>query len=80
MLRFILNRETFYEVNQMHGGGHFTVDIDVPELESLLRSGGSGESGFDMTDLVAVEVLAPKLRLSRSARKIKSGRRYPASA
>lgn len=59
MLRFILKRETFYEVNQMRGGGHFTLDLDVPELELLLRSGGSGESGFDMTDLVAVEVLAP---------------------
>lgn len=57
MLRFILKRETFYEINQMRCAGHFTVDIDVPELESLLTSGGLGESGFDVTELVAVEVL-----------------------
>ena len=71
MLRFILRRETFYEVNQMRGGGHFTVDIDVPELEALLKSGGSGESGYDMTDLVAVEVLSPNAQFTGAAGKSK---------
>ena len=62
MLRFILKRDTFYEVNQMRNAGHYTIDVDVPELEAKLTSGGFGESGFDRTSLVAVEVLPPNTK------------------
>lgn len=60
MIRFILRREVFYEINQMRSTSHYTIDIDVPELEDRLTDGGFGESGHDLTSLVAVEVLAPK--------------------
>ena len=61
MLRFILKRETFHEINQMRQIEHSTLDVDVHDLEKVLRSGGMGESGFDITTLVAVVVLPEKI-------------------
>lgn len=60
MLRFILRRSVF---NPNDGMAEprvvmYTVDADVPELEELLRSGGRGDFGHDLTTLVGVEVLA----------------------
>jgi hypothetical protein len=65
MLRFILKRETFYEVNQMRTTDNYTIDIDTPELEAKLTSGGFGESGYDQTSLVAVEVVVPNVEHNR---------------
>jgi hypothetical protein len=42
---------------------HYTIDIDTPELEAKLTSGGFGESGYDQTSLVAVEVVVPNAEL-----------------
>jgi hypothetical protein len=42
---------------------HYTIDIDTPELEAKLTSGGFGESGYDQTSLVAVEVVVPNDRV-----------------
>lgn len=36
--------------------GYETVDIDVPELESILTGGGWGENGCDVRHLAGVEV------------------------
>lgn len=57
MLRFIVKRRT----NDCYSGAMFsnlqTIDVDVPALESALDRGGYGEQGYDLTELVGVEVL-----------------------
>ena len=60
MLRIILKRERFEEVNQMRTTDHYTIDIESPELERELTRGGFGEQGFDVRSIVDVEVLPPK--------------------
>lgn len=57
MLRFILMKETFSEINQMRTEHYYTVDVHLPDIESRLTSGGCGESGYDLTKLVAIEVI-----------------------
>lgn len=57
MLRFILRRETRDHHNDFASTAHITYDAQVPELEMMLRKGGSGPYGFDSTHLVGVEVL-----------------------
>ena len=57
MLRFIVRRTEC----DMNAGGHMdvshqTIDLDVPELERLLCSGGRGPMGFEVHDLIGVEV------------------------
>jgi hypothetical protein len=59
MLRFIIKRDTFDETNHMRRERHYTLDLDVPELEQELTRGGYGESGHDISGLMAVEVLPP---------------------
>lgn len=57
MLRFILRRKTRDEYNGGFEHESFeTIEINVPELESLLTRGGSGPSGYDATSLVGIEV------------------------
>jgi hypothetical protein len=58
MLRFVLKRKT----NDVYSGAVFstvfTIDANVPDLESALSRGGYGaEQGYDLTELVGVEVL-----------------------
>ena len=36
---------------------HETIDGDLVRLEARLRSGGKGESGFALCELVGVEVI-----------------------
>ncbi len=59
MLRFILSKETR---NQGYVGKDLcTLDVDCPQLEKILRSGGYGAGpdgdDFEHTILVGVEVL-----------------------
>ncbi len=59
MLRYILKRVQC-DMNCGMQSEHvtmFTIDGDVTEVEQRLRSGGSGPSGFDRTELVGVSVL-----------------------
>lgn len=35
----------------------YTIDFESPELEAELRAGGFGESGFDVRELIGVEVV-----------------------
>lgn len=56
-LRFILRRK----LHDAHSGatheGLFTIDAEVPELERALDRGGYGAGqGYDLTELVGVEV------------------------
>jgi hypothetical protein len=34
-----------------------TIDVDIPELEALLRSGAKRETAFEHTQVVGVEVI-----------------------
>lgn len=56
MLRFILRRRTRYE-NGEQGTDFFTLDARNHPLERALRRGGVGPDGFDLTELVGVELL-----------------------
>jgi hypothetical protein len=57
MLRFILKRTYHNEIVEEHLVEHKTLDIDVPNLEKILLSGGSGEGGYDYTVLLGIEVI-----------------------
>ena len=57
MLRFILER---HEQNHNFGidyRDYYTLDIDIPELETALKRGGSGEMGFESHRLIGIEVV-----------------------
>ena len=38
----------------------FSIRVDVPVIEAELRRGGFGESGFEVIELVGVEVEKPE--------------------
>lgn len=57
MLRFIISRQWGDGYSGANTQGFETVDIDVPELESILCGGGHGPSGHDLRSLAGVEVL-----------------------
>lgn len=56
MLRFIISRSIYDAVSQMNDQRFETIDLDVPELELILRSGGHGEAGHDVPHLIGVEI------------------------
>lgn len=62
MLRFILTRET-YDGIKFHDSNLETLDVNVPELETMLRRGGYGAGpngdSFDKTDVIGVELREP---------------------
>ena len=57
MLRFVIKRTIHNEDMAYHSEGFKTIDIDVPELELILSSGGSGNGGYDESRLVGIEIL-----------------------
>ena len=57
MIRFVLENRWKNGLSGAEGGSIRTLDIDVPELEQLLISGGHSESSYDLTDLIGVEIL-----------------------
>lgn len=63
MIRLIVQR---HEVNCNSGEdskSYFTFDIEHPEIESILSGGGRGQMGFDLRQVMGVEVVpvaAPK--------------------
>ena len=57
MLRAILSRKTFDTNSGLSTSDMFSIDFDNQEIEEALSSGGSGPSGYDITDFVGVEVL-----------------------
>ena len=67
MIRFVI------EVHEMQYGpgidcrDYVTLDVDLPELESMLKRGGKGEGGFESWRLLGAEVLP-------SNAKVKGGR------
>lgn len=57
MLRFVIRRRWKDQWTGLDDDGFETVDIDVPELESILCAGGWGEKSYDLRSLAGVEVL-----------------------
>ena len=57
MLRFILKQRVKNDISGVEFERLYTIDVDVPEVERALDSGGYGENGYDRTDLVGVEIL-----------------------
>lgn len=60
MLRFIIKRDIKDGHNGLADSGFETVDIDVPELESILADGGFSEHSYDHRALAGVEILDAK--------------------
>lgn len=56
-LRFIIKRRAQDPHTGLRSSGHQTIDLEVPELEALLTSGGQGPAGYDVCELAGVEVL-----------------------
>ena len=55
MIRFFLNTQrreadSFWQE-------HTTVDIEVPQLQALLESGGFGETGHEITTLIGAQII-----------------------
>lgn len=60
MLRIILKRSTMDTTHEQYPDRidiFRTIDIDCPEVEKALQSGGWSPQGFDQTLLVGIEVL-----------------------
>ena len=57
MLRVMLRRRMHDAASGCSIDNLFTLDVEVPELEQQLRKGGYGESGFEVIEMVGVEVL-----------------------
>lgn len=62
MIRFIIKRrmDNSYDCVTSH---FETLAVDVPELEAMLRRGGQGEGGpgYDISELVGVEIFAAQV-------------------
>jgi hypothetical protein len=57
MLRFIIKHDRQDNVSGLRSSDFETLDINVPELEHVLRMGGHGETGHDIRMLTGVEIL-----------------------
>jgi hypothetical protein len=60
MLRAVMRRKMGCKISGMESEQIVTLDFDAPELERALSSGGYGETGFEATSLVGVEILPAK--------------------
>lgn len=59
MLRMIIRRRYKDQWNGLEMEDFETVDIDIQKLEQILTGGGTSENGYDIRELVGVEVLPP---------------------
>ena len=55
MLRFIIERHEADYNNNINRKDISTIEADVPELELLLKQGGTGPMGFESYQLIGVE-------------------------
>lgn len=46
MLRFILKHSERDEHINFESEDYFTIDLDIPQLESILKDGGKGPAGY----------------------------------
>ena len=58
MLRFIISRKHRDTVSGAEWSGMETIDVECPTLEGALKRGGYGEGGYDISQLIGVEMHA----------------------
>ena len=68
MLRFIVERHEVDNNVNSNTRDYVTLDVDIPELEVILRRGGSGEMGFESWRLIGAEILTANVELTGAAR------------
>lgn len=59
MIRFIFQRNTKLTCGA-ETVSHFTIDVDVPEIEEVLKHGGFGEDIYDYSKLIGVTLVEVK--------------------
>ena len=59
MIRFVVERHEMQHSQGIDWRDYVTVDVDLPELEALLKRGGFGENGFEAWRLLGAEILQP---------------------
>ncbi len=62
MLRIIIKTDNAGMACNVGGSvltSYRTIDVDLPEVEAALRSGGFNEDSYSHTQVVGVEILAP---------------------
>lgn len=57
MIRFIIKRRSYDSHVDMRTEAIYTVDAEAPELEAALSSGGFGNAGFEVHELMGVELM-----------------------
>lgn len=57
MIRLIVECHEYDFNSGLERKDYRTLDVDLPELESLLKLGGRGEMGFESWRLLGAEVL-----------------------
>lgn len=57
MLRFVVRRRWRDSISGSSGEMLETIVADVPALEAYMTRGGHGEEGFEIGELVGVEVI-----------------------
>lgn len=57
MLRFIIRRKMHDRFSGLTTDDLETIDADCPDLERVLRGGGSGQEAYDHRSVAGVEVL-----------------------
>jgi hypothetical protein len=59
MIRFVVKVKWKCQYSGADGEEIRTFDIDVPELQKALTVGGFSEGGFELAQLLGVEILPP---------------------
>ncbi len=57
MIRFVIEKHEVQYGPGLDRRDYLTLDLDLPELEGLLRRGGKGEGGFESWRLLGAEIL-----------------------
>lgn len=56
MIRFIVKRRSYDAHIDLREEALYTIDCDVPDLESALSNGGFGNAGYTIHELVGAEL------------------------
>ena len=57
MLRFVFSRQRTLGESGAVNVTRSAIDVEIPEIQNALESGGEGPMGFDCVSLIGVEIL-----------------------
>ena len=60
MIRFICRHNWKDSISGAESHSLFTIDAEIPEIESVLTKGGFGENGYEFNECIGVEVVIQK--------------------